>query len=141
MFIQDDSGMRRSFSSGGSGVGSPGSPSSPDALITQAEFDTMFSIVRTIIKIVREHVPLMETAASRSGQMIGGIFIKMCPWLKHYAVYINSFDASANAVSVCIFSHSYFPCCIVCSFSFSLFVLYWDWNFTFSLTIFLCVSN
>tara|TARA_R110002050_G_scaffold225183_1_gene361047 strand:- start:143 stop:1057 length:915 start_codon:yes stop_codon:yes gene_type:complete len=83
----------------------PSAPSSPsvtpgaESLVTQGEFSVMFSIVHTIITIVREYCPLMVQAMESPGQPIGGIFLKMCPWLKHYAVYINSFDESAKAVS------------------------------------------
>eukprot|EP00211_Chloroparvula_japonica_P002921 CAMPEP_0119118484 /NCGR_PEP_ID=MMETSP1310-20130426/347_1 /TAXON_ID=464262 /ORGANISM="Genus nov. species nov., Strain RCC2339" /LENGTH=459 /DNA_ID=CAMNT_0007107851 /DNA_START=279 /DNA_END=1658 /DNA_ORIENTATION=- len=67
-------------------------------LLTKEENERIFGIMRTIINIVREHLPLMTAAVSSVTEGIGEVFLKLCPWLKHYAVYINSFDGSVKAI-------------------------------------------
>ena len=70
-------------------------------IVTKKDFDAMFSAIGIIFKIVKDHLPEMQDAASpESEKQIGAVLLKLCPWLKHYAVYINGFDESAQVIQM-----------------------------------------
>jgi hypothetical protein len=66
--------------------------------VDKKSFDGMFSIVTIILKIVQDHYPAMEEVLSQKGNPIGAVFLKICPWFKHYTVYIYHFDESARKI-------------------------------------------
>ena len=70
-------------------------------IVTKKDYDAMFSSIGIIFKIVKDHLSEMQDAASsESEKQIGAVFLKLCPWLKHYAVYINGFDESAQVIQM-----------------------------------------
>jgi len=69
-----------------------------ERLVTPQEFEEIFGIIEVIIKISGDHLEDMKNAAAERTQRIGSVFLRLCPWLKHYAVYVNSFDDSVKSI-------------------------------------------
>ena len=71
-----------------------------EKFVTKEVFEAMFGMVGVITKISRDHLKEMEVAQKDRSQLFGTVFVRLCPWLKHYAVYVNSYDDSVKTIKV-----------------------------------------
>jgi hypothetical protein len=73
-------------------------PLQQSSIVDKKDFDMMFGSLKIIIGIIKDHFAEMEGALSDPRLAIGSAFLRLCPWLKHYAVYINVFDDSIKTI-------------------------------------------
>ncbi len=71
---------------------------SDSPLVEKKDFDSMFGTVSIILKIVQDHLPQMEEVSKQKTLPIGSVFLKVCPWLKHYTIYVYNYDESVKNI-------------------------------------------